>query len=53
LVTAERTCCAFLEFRVADDGEDTELEIRTPEGGEPFLRGVVAAVVAGWDGGLG
>jgi hypothetical protein len=51
LVAAERTCCAFLQFRVADDGDDTELEIRTPEGGEPLLRGLVAGVVAGWGGG--
>jgi hypothetical protein len=53
LVAAERTCCSFFEFRASHEGEDTELEIRTPEGGEPLLRGLVAGVVAGWEGGLG
>lgn len=52
LVAAERTCCGFFEFRATRDGENTELEIRTPEGGEPLLRALVAGVVAGWEGGL-
>jgi hypothetical protein len=53
LVAAEMACCSFFEFRASYDGEDTELEIRTPEGGEPLLRGLVAGVVAGWEGRLG
>jgi hypothetical protein len=52
LVAAERDCCAFLEFTTTRNGEQTELEIRTPEGGEPTLRGLVAGIVAGWEGGL-
>jgi hypothetical protein len=52
LVAAETACCAFFEFATARHGDDTELEIRTPEGGEPLLRGLVAGVVAGWEGGL-
>jgi hypothetical protein len=53
LVAAERACCGFLEFRATRNGERTELEIRTPEGGEPILRGLVAGIVAGWEGGPG
>jgi hypothetical protein len=49
LVAAESACCAFFEFTSTRDGEDTELEIRTPEGGEPLLRGLVAGIVAGWE----
>jgi hypothetical protein len=52
LVAAESECCRFFEFRATEDGDDTELEVRTPEGGEPLLRGLVAGVVAGWEGGL-
>ncbi|MGH3084513.1 MAG: hypothetical protein ACRDNP_10750 [Gaiellaceae bacterium] len=52
LVAAERACCAFFEFTTTRSGEQTELEIRTPEGGEPILRGLVAGIVAGWEGGL-
>jgi hypothetical protein len=53
LVAAERACCAFFEFTTTRNGEQTELEIRTPEGGEPILRGLVAGIVAGWEGALG
>ena len=52
LVAAETQCCSFLEFELGVSGEQLELEIRTPEGGEPVLRSLVAAVVAGWEGGL-
>jgi hypothetical protein len=52
LVAAERGCCAFFELATTRDGEETRLEIRTPEGGEPLLRGLVAGIVAGWEGGL-
>ena len=53
LVAAESQCCAFLQFAIARDGEETEVEIRTPEGGESLLRALVAAIVAGWEGELG
>jgi hypothetical protein len=53
LVAAERACCAFFEFTTTRNGEQTELEVRTPEGGEPILRGLVAGIVAGWEGALG
>jgi hypothetical protein len=52
LVAAESACCEFFDFATIRDGEDTELEVRTPEGGEPLLRGLVAGIVAGWEGGL-
>jgi hypothetical protein len=50
-VEAERACCAFFELSTTRHGEDTELEIRTPAGGEALLRGLVAGIVAGWEGG--
>ena len=52
LVAAESQCCAFFQFGMTTRGEDTELEIRTPEGGELLLRALVAAIVAGWEGEL-
>ena len=52
LVAAETRCCAFLEFELKQPGEATELAIHAPEGAEPVLRSLVAAVVAGWEGGL-
>jgi hypothetical protein len=51
-VDAERACCAFFEFAMTRPGDDTEIEIRVPAGGEPLLRGLVAGIVAGWNGGL-
>jgi hypothetical protein len=53
LVAAERACCSFFEFTTTRNGEQTELEIRAPEGGEPILRGLVAGIAAGWKGVLG
>jgi MerR family copper efflux transcriptional regulator len=53
LVAAESQCCAFFQFAMMRDDEETELEIRTPEGGEPLLRALVAAIVAGWEGEVG
>jgi hypothetical protein len=53
LVAAESECCGFFEFATTRKGEETELEIRTPEGGVPLLRGLVAGIVAGWEGALG
>jgi MerR family copper efflux transcriptional regulator len=52
LVAAEQACCAFFEFSMTRLGEDTELEIRTPAGGEALLRALVAGIVAGWKGGI-
>jgi hypothetical protein len=52
LVTAESRCCSFLAFDVKQHGGEVELEILTPEGGELPMRGLVAGVVAGWQGGL-
>jgi hypothetical protein len=52
LVAAERPCCPFFEFTTTRHGQNTELEIVAPEGGEPLLRRLVAGVVAGWEGGL-
>ena len=52
LVAAERDCCAFFEITTSRHGDDTEVKIRTPEGGEPLLRGLVAGIVAGWQGAL-
>jgi hypothetical protein len=52
LVAAETSCCAFFDFDIREDGDRIELEILTPEGGELFLRSLVAGVVAGWDRGL-
>jgi hypothetical protein len=52
LVAAERACCAFFEFATTRNGDHTELEIRTPEGGEQMLRGLVAVIVSGWERGL-
>lgn len=52
-VAAERECCAFFEFMTTNRGGDVELDVRAPAGGEPLLRGLVAAVVAGWEGALG
>jgi hypothetical protein len=50
LVAAESQCCAFFRFATRRQGDEIELEIRTPEGGEPLLRGLVAAIVGGWQG---
>jgi MerR family copper efflux transcriptional regulator len=52
LVAAERACCPFFEFTITRHGENTEVEIVAPEGGELLLRGLVAGIVAGWGGGL-
>jgi hypothetical protein len=51
-VDAERACCAFFEFSTIRHGKDTQLEIRAPAGGEAILRGLVAGIVAGWEGGI-
>lgn len=52
LRAAEVTCCAFLNLELRKTDTRTELLIETPPGGEAVLRSLVAAVVAGWEGGL-
>jgi hypothetical protein len=47
LIAAERQCCAFFQFATTRDRKQIEVEARTPEGGEPLLRALVAAIVAG------
>jgi hypothetical protein len=38
IVDAERACCAFLEFDLADDDGQVALRIRAPAGGEVDAR---------------
>lgn len=52
LIAAETQCCSFLGFELEQSDEAVELAINAPEGAEPVLRSLVAAIVAGWDGGL-
>lgn len=52
LAGAEERCCSFLDIEVSSRNEATELRIGAPPGGEPAMRSLVAAVVAGWEGGL-
>jgi hypothetical protein len=52
LAAAEARCCSFLDLDVTPAGRPVELAIRAPEGAEPMMRSLVAAVVAGWEGGL-
>lgn len=51
-VEAESRCCGFFTFEINDQLEGMELRVTAPEGAEPVLRSLVAAVVAGWEGGL-
>ena len=51
-VNAEQSCCGFLQFQTTERAGLIELEISAPAGGESSLRGIVAALVAGWEGGL-
>lgn len=51
-VAAESQCCAFFQFATSHQGDETQLEIQAPEGGEPLLRGLVAAIVGGWQGAI-
>jgi hypothetical protein len=52
LAAAERGCCPFFKLTTSRHGDDAEVKIRTPEDGEPLLRGLVAGIVAGWQGAL-
>jgi hypothetical protein len=47
-VRAESDCCPFFDFTVAERGEDVELRVGAPEGGEWAVRGLVAGFVAAW-----
>ncbi len=40
LVEAERECCPFLEFTLAEDGDAATLEVRVPAEAEPILAGM-------------
>lgn len=51
-VEAESRCCRFFTFEVTDRPEGIDLRISAPEGAESALRSLVAAIVAGWEGGL-
>lgn len=44
LAEAESRCCNFLEFAVDTAGEETTLEVRTPDGADQVLREWVAEV---------
>ena len=47
-VAAESGCCPFFTFRQTTLGEELELTIGAPAGGEWAVRGLVAGLVAGW-----
>jgi hypothetical protein len=40
IVAAESMCCAFLDFRLADEEDATVVTIAAPEGGEPVVHGL-------------
>jgi hypothetical protein len=40
IVAAESRCCAFLDFRLADEEDATVVTIVAPEGGEPVVHGL-------------
>ena len=52
LVAAETQCCSFLDFELEQSEEVIELAIDASGGAEPVLHSLVAAIVAGWEGGL-
>jgi hypothetical protein len=37
IVAAESSCCAFLDFAIADSEHATVVTVEAPEGGEPVL----------------
>jgi hypothetical protein len=37
VVAAESSCCAFLDFAIADSEHATVVTVEAPEGGEPML----------------
>jgi hypothetical protein len=47
VVAAEATCCAFLSFTLADAPDAIVMTISAPEGAEPVVAELVAAVSAG------
>lgn len=46
IVGLERSCCAFLQFRLAQDAEGCELTITAPEGAEDAMRWLAAQFLA-------
>lgn len=43
-VRAEQECCAFLSFEFDGDGRELHLAVAGPEGSEPVLDGLLAAL---------
>ncbi|UJA21527.1 hypothetical protein HJD18_15770 [Thermoleophilia bacterium SCSIO 60948] len=48
-IRAESSCCPFFEFSLAE-GDDLELSVSAPDGGDWAVRGLVAGFAAGWGG---
>ncbi|WP_332823692.1 hypothetical protein [Ramlibacter sp.] len=46
IVELERSCCAFLRFRLEQDAEGCELTITAPEGAEDAMRWLAAQFLA-------
>lgn len=46
IVELERSCCAFLRFRLEQDAEGCELTITAPEGAEDAMRWLSAQFLA-------
>lgn len=46
IVELERSCCAFLRFRLEQDAEGCELRITAPEGAEDAIRWLAARFLA-------
>ncbi|MEJ5991245.1 hypothetical protein WG902_14680 [Ramlibacter sp. PS3R-8] len=46
IVEIERSCCAFLRFRLEQDAEGCELTITAPEGAEDAMRWLSARFLA-------
>ena len=48
IVELERSCCAFLRFRLEQDAEGCELTITAPDGAEDAMRWLAAQILAPW-----
>jgi hypothetical protein len=46
IVELERSCCAFLQFRLEHDAEGCELTVIAPEGAEDAMRWLTAQLLA-------
>jgi hypothetical protein len=49
IVELERSCCAFLHFRLDEDAEGCELTVTAPEGAEDAMRWLTAQLLAAGD----